>query len=271
MFGKRSDRVVIVSRDEWEDLKVEVRGLKRLADLETQERIEQNKRFAQAIDTLDERGQELQTMVAMTQDVVTRNAIEVSNRLDRQTSALAEQAAAHANDTETIFDRADALEAAIAASENELAAVRGELNGRLEVQSEAIARIVGEVNELQEKAEFPLIVAQAMPSLADVAASAPPPDLDEMRAFYAEKREKAGHETTMMPERAPPVIVVTDDEPLDGLQDVPTEGIGAIRERIDPERPGVIVYEVLDDNGWREFDTFRVGVADNDAKPEAAE
>jgi hypothetical protein len=205
-FGKRSDNVVIVSREEWENLNADVRGLKRLADLEGRDRSEQNTRFAQAIDTLDARTKELQTLIATTQDVLTRNAVEFSNRIDRVAAAVGELKAARADDVALAFERIDELERAskrstdqlgeqvvridalvdsdavrgdgaqIAAIKAELAATRGELIGRAEVHAQAIEQLARD-----------LITSKA-PSLTNAIAAASPPDLDEMRAYYAEKR-----------------------------------------------------------------------------------
>lgn len=90
LFGKKEDRVVIVSRAEWEDWKADVRGLKRLADLESQARAEQNKRFADAIDTLEKRVADVSAMLAAFADASGRNATEFSGRLDRLAAGLAD-------------------------------------------------------------------------------------------------------------------------------------------------------------------------------------
>lgn len=289
MFGigkKSSDRVVIVSRDEWEDLRADLRGLKRLAALEADERTAQNARFAQAIDTLDARSQELQTLIATTQDVLTRNAIEFSSRIDRiaasvgelqqgmETLVMANNATAQTLNTVVradpvamaermaalngiVFDlietRASTTEgfAGVLDQFNErITAVQeayGEMANRFDLTDNAIAATRGELNGRLDEHVLAIkrLQVDAVPTLADAIAAAPPPDIEEMRAFYAEKRAKAGHETTVLPERTPPVIVVTDDEPV-GLDVAPEFSIA-------------------------NYDTSDAPIAENDAKPETAE
>lgn len=88
MFGRREDRVVIVSRDEWEDMKADVRGLKRVAGLEEAERKQIDENLGKAIDELDRRTQDLQHLMGAVSDIAKRNAIEFSERLDRMSNAI---------------------------------------------------------------------------------------------------------------------------------------------------------------------------------------
>lgn len=185
MFGlKREDRVVIVSREEWDLAKVEIRGLKRLADLEAQERKEQNARFAGAIDTLEARINEIGALLATVAASQERATTEFVNRLQRAETAIGDAANARATDVALAFDRIDELErrepgvsgAQIASLEMELAT----LSERLEAQKTALLAVAGDVTLMRTQ--------QTAPSLADIAAAAPVPDLEEMRKFYAEKR-----------------------------------------------------------------------------------
>lgn len=88
MFGKRQDSVVIVSRQEWDDMRADVRGLKRLAELEERNRTETDTKLAQAIDTLEARLGEVNTLLSSVAEISGRNATEFSNRLDRVAASV---------------------------------------------------------------------------------------------------------------------------------------------------------------------------------------
>jgi len=56
LWWREKDRdSLVVPRKDWEDLQADVRGLKRLAELEERSRQAQNERFAAAIDELEKR------------------------------------------------------------------------------------------------------------------------------------------------------------------------------------------------------------------------
>lgn len=74
-FGRKSDKVTI-SRKEWDDLNADVRGLKRLAELEARETQAQNERFASAIDQLERR-------IALVGDAGGNNVSALSQRIAR--------------------------------------------------------------------------------------------------------------------------------------------------------------------------------------------
>lgn len=258
MFGSKSrDRVVIVSRDEWEAICVDVRGLKRLADLEAQERKEQNARFAGAIDTLETRISELGSLLASVAASHERATTEFVNRLQRAEVAIGDAANARATDVALAFDRIDELErgvktlvmannqvaqrvtdlgasehgvsgAQIAAIEAELAAVRGELSGRMDAQTSAIVAVAEDLKALRAER-----AAGVIPSLSDIASAAPAPNVEEMRKFYAGLKQS--NDNPVAPE-------LTDDERkllarCDALTEPPA---------LEPEREiGLIVREDL--------------------------
>lgn len=83
LFESKREESATIRQKDWEDMQADVRGLKRLAELEERERRAQNERFAAAIDELEKRVNDLGGAIGMASETQTQNTSALSGRINR--------------------------------------------------------------------------------------------------------------------------------------------------------------------------------------------